>query len=453
VKPLAHALGARSKGDPMMRQCVLTLALATLVALPAASFAQSQKLAHLLPTLYGSQGLIVDSAAPLPDGSTHSAHFNNAFHSRFTQFNAALASQISALPFPAPSSGFTYTMDPSLGVFTRSTQSFGPIMVERAETVGKGKYAAGFAVQRFSFDSIEGIDLGALPAVFTHDDAAAGGRADVVTTSSDVQASITQQTAFVTYGLGEHFDASLAVPFVIADLSVTSTATVQRLGTGSNTIVHYYDSGSGGIGSTRQYVSSGRASGLGDLTLRLKGQAARWGGGHGLAFALDVRMPTGDEENLLGAGAWGVRPFAATSLGLGRFSPHVNLGYQWNGESLLAGNVVTGESQDLADELAYGFGADFAAGQRLTLCVDLVGRYVINSSRVAESTFVGLDAAATRFSDIRFDAGSYNQSSLALGFKANPAGRLLVVFNVLLKLDDHGLRDSVTPLLALDYTF
>jgi hypothetical protein len=275
----------------MTRRCVLTLA--TLLTLPAASFAQSTKLAHLLPTLYGQQGLFVDSAAPLPDGSTHSAHFNNAFHSRFTQFNAALASQISALPLPAPSSGFTYTMDPTLGVFTRSTQSFGPIMVERAETVGKGKYAAGFAVQRFSFDSMEGLDLGELPAVFTHDGAAPGGRADVVTTTSSVQASITQQTAFVTYGLGERLDASLAVPLVIANLSV--------------------------------------------MTLRLKGQAVRWGGGNGVAFALDLRMPTGDEEDLLGSGAWGARPFVAASFGLGKLSPHVNVGYQWNGKSLLAG--------------------------------------------------------------------------------------------------------------------
>src|SRR5262245_36066483 len=111
-----------------MTRRVPSLALATLVVLPASNFAQSTKLAHLMPTLYASQALIVDSTAPLPDGSTHSAHFNNAFHARFTQFNAALASQISALPLPAPSSGFTYTMDPTLGVFTRSTQSFGPIM-------------------------------------------------------------------------------------------------------------------------------------------------------------------------------------------------------------------------------------------------------------------------------------------------------------------------------------
>jgi hypothetical protein len=437
----------------MTRRRVLTLALATVLAAPAASRAQSTKLAHLLPTLYGPQGLFVDSSAPLPDGSTHSAHFNNAFHERFSQFNAALASQLSALPLPAPSSGFTYTMDATLGVFTRSTQSFGPIMAERAETIGKGKFAVGFAVQHFSFDGIEGIDLDALPSVFTHDGASPGGRADVVTTSSSVEASLTQQIGFVTYGLGERFDASLAVPIVIADLSVTSDATIQRLGTGSNAEVHYYDNGSGSLGSTREYARSARATGLGDLTLRLKGQAARWGGDNGLALALDVRMPTGDEEDLLGSGAWGVRPFVATSLGLGAFSPHLNLGYQWNGESLLAGNVVTGEKADLPDELAYVVGADVAVGQRLTLCADWVGRYVIDASRVAPATFVGLDAAGTRFPDIQFEESSYNQSSLALGLKANPAGRLLVVFNVLLKLDDHGLRDKVTPLLALDYTF
>ena len=163
----------------------------------------------------------------------------------------------------------------------------------------------------------------------------------MVTTSSDVKASLTQQIGFVTYGLGERFDASLAVPFVIADLSVDlgrhDPAPRHRHRTRSS---HYYDDGGGSLGSTREYCASGRASGIGDLTLRVKGQAASWGSGNGLALALDVRMPTGDEEDLLGSGAWGVRPFVATSFGLGVVSPHVNLGYQWNGSSLLAGNVL-----------------------------------------------------------------------------------------------------------------
>jgi len=103
----------------------------------SAVFAQdSGKLALLIPGLFGPSGLKVDSQARLPDGSTHSAHFNSAFQAEFTQFNIALASQLAAVPLPTPASGFTYTFDSSLGVFQRSTQSFGPILAERAETIG-----------------------------------------------------------------------------------------------------------------------------------------------------------------------------------------------------------------------------------------------------------------------------------------------------------------------------
>jgi len=436
-----------------MTRRVLTFAFVALAALPAGARAQSDKLAHLLPTLYGLQGLSVNSNAPLPDGSTHSAHFNNAFQSRFNQFNAALASQLSALPLPSPSSGFTYTMDPALGVFTRSTQSFGPIMAERAETMGKGKFAFGFGVQHFGFDNMDGVGLDALPAVFTHDNPAPGGRADVVTTSSDIQATVTQEIAFATYGLTDGLDVSLAMPFVTADIDVVSDATVQRLGTGSNLIVHFYEQPDHTVGSTRQYVRSGHASGLGDLTLRFKGTAAHWGSGHGLALGLDMRMPTGDEQDLLGSGAWGLRPFAAASWQFGKVSPHLNFGYQWNGDSLLAGDVTTGTKGDLADELLYAGGLDIGVTRRLTLAADVVGRYLIDTSRVETTSFHGLDSAGTSFADIRFDQASYNQTSVALGLKLNPVGRLLVVFNVLLKVDDHGLRDKAAPLLALDYTF
>ncbi|MFI4943546.1 MAG: transporter [Burkholderiales bacterium] len=436
-----------------MTRRVLTLAFVAFAALPALARAQSDKLAHLLPTLYGVQGLSVNSNAPLPDGSTHSAHFNNAFQSRFNQFNAALASQLSALPLPSPSSGFTYTMDPTLGVFTRSTQSFGPIMAERAETMGKGKFAFGFGMQHFSFDTIDSIDLDALPAVFTHDDPAAGGRADVVTTSSNIQATVTQNIAFATYGLSDSIDVSLALPIVSADIDVVSDATIQRLGTGSNLIVHFYEQPDHTVGSTRQYVRSGHASGIGDLTLRFKGRVARWGSGNGLALGLDTRMPTGDEQDLLGSGAWGLRPFAAASWQFGKVSPHLNFGYQWNGDSLLAGDITTGTKGNLPDELLYAGGFDLGVTRRLTLAADVIGRYLIDTSRVETTTFHGLDNSGTSFPDIRFEQASYNETSVALGLKLNPVGRLLVVFNVLLKVDDHGLRDKAAPLLALDYTF
>jgi len=232
----------------------------------------SDKLALLIPELFGPSGLKVDSQARLPDGSTHSAHFNSAFQAEFTQFNIALASQLAAVPLPTPASGFTYTFDSALGVFQRSTQSFGPILTERAETIGKKKVTFGITYQHFGFDSLEGLSLGDVPAVFTHDDAQlGGGRTDVVTTTNSIDASVDQTVAFLSYGLGSRFDISVAIPFVSVDLAAQSLAQVQRIGTSANPATHFYDDGSGGFGSTETYRSSGHASGIGDIVVRLKG--------------------------------------------------------------------------------------------------------------------------------------------------------------------------------------
>ena len=41
----------------------------------------------------------------------------------------------------------------------------------------------------------------------------------------------------------------------------------------------------------------------------------------------------------------------------------------------------------------------------------------------------------------------------AVGLKFNPVGRLLIDSNVLVKLNDTGLRDKVTPLVGMEYAF
>src|SRR5215468_7383910 len=135
----------RLAGGSMPKRVILVVAFWAVAA--SVAQAQSNKLAFIIPTLYGPTGLKVDSAAPItnPDGSIsdHSAHFNSAFQSEFTQFNISIASQLAAIPLPSPASGFTYSLDPTLGVMKRSTQSFGPIFAERAETIGKNKFSVG----------------------------------------------------------------------------------------------------------------------------------------------------------------------------------------------------------------------------------------------------------------------------------------------------------------------
>jgi hypothetical protein len=434
----------------MLRKAALLVIGLGLVG-PVVSAQDSGKLALLIPGLYGPGGLTVDSEARLPDGSTHSAHFNSAFQAEFTQFNIALASQLAAVPLPSPASGFTYTFDASLGVFQRSTQSFGPILSERAETIGKGKFTFGISYQYFSFDSLEGVDLGSVPAVFTHDGSQlGGGRSDLVVTTNSIDASVNQSVVFLSYGLGTRLDLSVALPFVTADLAARSDTTIQRVGTSTSPATHFFDDGSAAYGTTKTYSRSGHASGIGDIVLRLKGTPLRRDSG-ALALGLDLRLPTGDEEDFLGLGAVGLRPFLAASFSQGRVAPHVNVAYLWNGESVLAGDVATGTKDDLPDQITYAVGLDIGATKRLTLAFDFLGTYVMDSPRLVRQTFTAANGQA--FPQIGFVTESYNLANAAAGLKWNPAGRLLIDFNLLFKLDSAGLRDDVTPLFGIEYAF
>ncbi len=233
------------------------------------------QLATLFTDLYGPNGLIVDSLATLPGEQAHTAHFVSDFQFNFSQFSTALVSQLVTVPLPSPASGFTFRLDPGTGVFERSTQSFGPILTERADTIGAGRVSFGSAYQRFSFDTVEGLDLLKVPAVFTHDNAQLlGGREDVVTTVNSIETTISQFTAFLTLGVTDRFDVSLAVPVVATDLRVVSLATIQRLGT-INPLTHFYRQSDGEVGNQRIFTAVGSASGLGDMTVRMKGTVAR----------------------------------------------------------------------------------------------------------------------------------------------------------------------------------
>ena len=70
------------------------------------------------------------------------------------------------------------------------------------------------------------------------------------------------------------FDVSVAVPIVSNDLKVVSDATIQRLGT-TNPLTHFFRQANGDVGDRRIFTAVGSASGLGDVTVRLKSTLAR----------------------------------------------------------------------------------------------------------------------------------------------------------------------------------
>jgi hypothetical protein len=441
----------------MMRRVAVIVAVAWCVAVVQAS-AQTKpsSLATLFEDIYGPNGLVLSSDDVSLDGTTHAAHFNSAFQSDFRLVNIALTGQLTSIPLPSPASGFTYQFDAATGTFVRSTRSFGPILSDRAETIGQGRLAFGFSNQFFSFDHLDGVSLAAIPAVFRHDSfELGGGRADVVSTTNTVDADVSQFAGALTYGLTSRIDLSLAVPLIRTHLALLSNARILRLGTGSNLGVHYFldPAALGSFGSTHQYFSEGSASGIGDLVVRVKTTLIREGS-RALAAGLDARLPTGDEQNLLGAGAMGLRPFAAVSGAFGVFAPHANIAYQWNGESVLAGDVRAGIKAGLPDQFQYAAGTDLAVNPRFSLVFDLLGQRVLNSPRLSVYTLNATGAAGSAsLPDIRFSTDSYWVTDAALGFKTNVASRLLVNFNMRFNVGDNGLADRVAPLIGIEWSF
>jgi hypothetical protein len=409
-------------------------------------------LAELLKNIYGPNGLVVDSESVLPDGSTHSSHFNGAFQSEFEQINLALVRQLGGLPIPSPASGFTYAFDPANGTFVRTTQSFGPILADRAETIGRGRFAFGYSVQQFSFETFDGIRLSHIPGIFTHDDfQLGGGRGDFITTQNAISASVSQSTLSMTFGVMDRLDFSIAAPLIRTSLTVISDATIHRVGTGSNRTIHFFrdPDAPNGYGSERRFVSSGSAGGLGDVIVRLKGTALRRSQA-GVAVGIEARLPTGDEENLLGSGSLGVKGFGAASAIIGRIAPHVNVGYQWNGATVLAGDIATRATGKLPAELSYAIGADAGIDKRMSIAFDILGRRSNGAPQLRSARFQ-VPGTNESFPDIAFGVGSLNIVNGSIGMKVNVARTILATINMQFKLNDAGVRAKVIPLIGLEF--
>jgi hypothetical protein len=218
--------------------------------------------------------------------------------------------------------------------------------------------------------------------------------------------------------------------------------------------VHFFaDPTTGNVGDHREFTASGAATGIGDVLLRAKGTVMRRGP-NAIAIGSELRVPSGNEDDLLGSGAWGVKPFLVVSLGYKRLSPHVNLAYQWNGQSVLAGEVSTQESGNLPDRLLLAIGFDTGINDRLSLAVDFLADRVIDSPHLELASFRATgDLGSAVFQDITFRSTSYLITNGSAGLKFALREGLLANFNVRFSLGGEGLTDRATPLIGIEYTF
>src|SRR5262249_50799145 len=216
----------------------------------------SDKLICLIPQVYGVNGLPIKTSGP---GIT--PHFQNVLPDSLRPLNSAIARESAVLPLASPSSGISFSWDSTANVFVPSTDSFGPILGDRAETVGRSKAFLGFSYQYFNFDNIDGINLGNLPSVFLQQDdkttisgvprtcsvtgdstSGCGYIRDVVTTTNKVGLTVHQFTTFITFGVTSRVDVSAAIPIETVRMSVLSNATIVNNSNSTGaTFAHTFD--------------------------------------------------------------------------------------------------------------------------------------------------------------------------------------------------------------------
>ena len=426
---------------------------AIVIMAPGVASAQSTGLSSLLLRFF-------DPSNPFVLASTgHQAHFSSqpAAQEALRQLNRGISTQLSTFPLSSASGGFTYSFDKALGVFTRTSESFGPLFSERALTAGKGKLNFGFNYSRATYDKFEGNNLrsGDLKLFLTHSDFNGDGdhlvayfEGDVIRTDLFLNITAENSVFFANYGVSDRFDVGVTLPYVRVKIDARIHATVDALSTGGDSfIAHVFPNQT----NQQDFKQGGTAQGLGDVVLRAKYHAVR-GDSWGLAAAADLRIPTGDEDNLLGSGATQLKLYAIAS-GTGKFSPHVNVGYTVS----KGGSEATGA---LPDEFNYTVGFDAALGHRVTLTGDLIGRTLRKTGRIQE---IQQEWKYMRRNDTTIHTtalpelvqveGDLNVVLASAGVRLNPFKNLLISANALFATGNRGLQDRFTPVVAFDYSF
>ncbi len=441
---------ARSRWLPGLCGAVVA---ACLLAGPTAAPLGADELAFLIEQLYGT--IILDNPG-------HAAHFVSTDQLELVNsaFVSALLPELSAFPVGSPGGGLTFAYDEELGTFTRASESFGSLFAERALTIGEGKWDLGVSYQSVEYDNLGEFDLssGDLEFQLPHEEeTGAFFEGDVIDSRTAIELSTETTVLFFAYGITDRFDVTVALPVVRVELSAEALLTINRLATEDLPGIHNFSQeASPGLQvlSPDQAIARGEgsASGIGDVVVRGKVRFGDAPGG-GMAAALDLRLSTGDERDLLGTGGTQARLFLIGSREWGRFSPHFNVGYTFSG--------VGGQVLDvLPNELGATAGFDIAAGSRVTLSADVLVRRLLDtpSLDVIEREFefetsdgvedsVGLPDLEETTRDLDLVLGS-------AGIRFNPAGTFLISLNALYTLSSDGLEDEdVIPVVALDYSF
>ena len=336
--------------------------------------------------------------------------------------------EVSTAPIGSSAGGFTFTFDPVTRAFERAAPSFGPMFGERAITAGEGRASFGINYIHATYDKFDGVSLsdGSLQTV-----ALRQGATPVLTGTAQLTVTTDTVIAFGNVALNRWFDVAVAVPFV--NLHIDGT---HQMG---NELAE----------------GSASAAGVGDIALRSKIRVYPQGQG-GVALGIDLRLPTGDPEAMLGAGVSRTLVSGIWSTTTGPFAPHASAGFEFWGNAFQAYDPFLQATVDAGRHgFVYDGGVEWASSPRLTVNAEIMGRMINDGGRLdyRDLPLLPNPFGITSASIATVDPRGLHRISFATGIKWNFAGTALLTANVLLPLNDQGLRDDLTPVIGLDWGF
>jgi hypothetical protein len=375
------------------------------------------KLIGLIPNLYGGDGIVLATAS----AASHTAHFSIESAASINRLNQQIAAEIGGYPFSSSVGGFSFEFDPVLGDFVGTTKTLGPIIAERAATLGRRKLNLNMSYTFLEYNKFSGQSLDNFGVFARHDadiiglpDIREQFEDDVVQMNMDIDIRVQILALSATYGLTDKLDVGFLVPLARVDVNVESNASV--IEASENTLfpnIHAFDNT---LESPQDKVS-GSATGIGDIVLRAKYHLPQnnW---FDLGFATLMQLSTGDNEEFLGTGDNTIRPFFIFSRHLSeRLTPHFNLGYEFN------------LTRSKLSSVEYALGFDYGTN-KYTLAGEFIG------SNELDGDGIGDDILNT-----------------AWGIKWNPAKQYLVALNTQFALNDAGLRSTFVTTLSFEYNF
>lgn len=388
--------------------------------------------------------------------------------------NTAIALQLTT--FPVATSWGGKLDDSKVGGTTGpvSRSSF----AERAVTLGRGAFAFGFGQQSLHYSAIDGIDVedGAVRMYFEHNNCCAPGpvnasepgnqspafERDLLEESVAVDIDRNVYAFVVGFGLTERFDVGLAVPITKVNLRTRVNSRLLRVATAASPDIHKFDALEL---AHRTTYANGHAAGIGDIVVHAKYGFLRTENG-GLAAAVNVQLPTGDEVDLLGTGATRAEARLIWSEQFGRLGAHVNGAYTYSSGSLAGELLEPGDpaavaanrpSFDLAlpDEITVVGGIEFALAPRVGISGDIIGRQLRDIPRFGTVAGPGGQAGLSFVPDAFQFVGRGNVTQVlgAIGMRVHVGRPLILSADVLLPITDDGLTPKAGVVAGFSLAF